>query len=180
MARFAPEESNGRNGMMAPESTPRVYELSAAEQFVVWSSRHYLWSALREKEAPDFVYLAFENAGIDFLYYSLDRMLVCLLAAPRKAITVHDVRCHCLAHHERALLAALERLQANDDAGFSGAMSGIMPPSAVSVAAPAMKLLAAGMMRLKAEQLSWLTAGYESPNETGRERYPACQGRTIN
>lgn len=168
------------NAMPTSESPPNLYELSAAERFVVWSSRHYLWSALREREAPDFVYLAFENAGIDFLYYSLDRMLVCLLAAPLKVITVHDVRCHCLAHHERALLAALERLQANDDAGFSGAMSGIMLPSAVSVATPAMKLLAAGMMRLKAEQLSWLTAGYELPNETRLERYPACQGRTIN
>jgi hypothetical protein len=166
---------------MAPsESPPSLYELTAPEQFVVWSSRHYLWSALRGTEAPDFVYQAFENAGIDFLYYSLDRMLVCLLAAPIRAVTVHDVRCHCLAYHEQAMLSALRRLQANDDAGFSVAMSDVMLPSAISVAAPAMKLLAAGMMRLKSEQLSWLTRGRELPNETLRQRNHARHGRTIN
>jgi hypothetical protein len=166
--------------MPPSESRANLYELTGPEQFVVWSSRHYLWSALRGTAAPDFVYEAFENAGIDFLYYSLDRVLVCLLAAPIRAVTVHDVRCHCLAQHEQALLSALRRLQRNDDAGFSAAMSAIMLPSAISMAQPAMKLLAAGMMRLKAGQLSWLGAGGQAPDETVREHDRRCHNRTIN
>lgn len=166
--------------MATAEPRSNRYELDAPEQFVVWASRHYLWSALRGTEAPDFVYDAFENAGIDFLYYSLDRVLVCLLAAPTRPVTVHDVRCHCLAEHEGALLDALARLQRNDDAGFSAAMSAIMLPSAVKVAEPAMKLLAAGMMRLKPEQLSWLGGGNEVPDDTLRDQDYACYNRTIN
>jgi hypothetical protein len=70
-------------------------------------------------------------------------VLVCLLAAPISTVTIHDVRCHCLEEHERALLAALARLQRD----VCTALSAIMLPSAIKVTEPAMKLLAAGMMR---------------------------------
>lgn len=163
----------------SPERGANRHELELPEQFVVWASRHYLWSALRGTAAPDFVFDTFERAGIDFLYYSLDRILVCLLAAPTSLVTVHDVRCPCVSLHEQALLLALRRLRRNDDAGCSAAMSAVMLPSAVKVAEPAMRLLAAGMMRLTDEQLSWLGAD-DLPEEKVQEDEWPCHTRTIN
>jgi hypothetical protein len=166
--------------MGTAEPHPGLHELGEQEKFVVWASRHYLWSAVRGTPVPDFVYEAFANAGIDFLYYSLDRILVCLLAAPSREITVHDVRCPCVAQHEKALLEALQRLQRNDDAGFATAMTAIMLPSAVKVAQPAMTLLAAGMTGLKTDQLSWLRCGHEAPDAAMGEQDRLCSNRTIN
>ena len=156
------------------------YRLADPEQFMIWASRHYLWSAIRSAPAPDFVFEAFENAGIDVLYYSLDRVLVCLLAAQTSEIVVHDVRCPCLALHEQALLTGCRRLQCGDDAGFAATMAAVMLPSAVKVAEPAMKLLAGGMLRMKPEY-SGMPLGYGDGAEdaTGRP-HGSCQGRTIN
>jgi hypothetical protein len=168
------------NAAKIAESGANRYELDLSEQLVVWASRHYLWSALRGTPAPDFIFEAFERAGIDFLYYALDRVLLCLLAAPTSLVTVHDLRCPCVALHEQALLMALRRLQRNDDAGFCMAMSAVMLPSAVKVSEPAMKLLAAGMTNVDRDRLSWLRSISEIADETAAEHERTPNARTIN
>ncbi|MEX2125021.1 MAG: hypothetical protein WD795_14090 [Woeseia sp.] len=162
-----------------PHATDR-HRLADPEQFIVWASRHYLWSAIRSTPAPDFVFEAFENAGIDVLYYSLDRVLVCLLAAPTREIVVHDVRCPCLALHEEALLTGLRRLQHGDDVGFVAALSAVMLQSAVKVSGPAMKLLAEGMRQMKVEHSATTGEYGEGPDDAAWRQHGKCQDRTIN
>lgn len=138
-------------------------------RFLVWASRHYLWSAVRSAPAPEFVLAAFGDAGIEWLYYALDRVLVCLLAAPACEIVVHDIRCPNVARHERALLAALDGLDRNDDDAFAAAMSAIMLPTAVKVAEPPMRLLAAGRSRINRDALPEI-AGYASADDLPTRR----------
>lgn len=164
----------------------RRHELKGPEQFIVWASRHYLWSAIRGTPAPSFVFEAFENAGIDILYYCLDRVLVCLLAAPTSEIIVHNAGCPCVARHEQALLMGLRRLQQNDDPGFAATMSAIMLPTAVKVSEPPMKLLADGLPQMKASadheygRTRGTTGRDESPDEAAWWPHASCGNRTIN
>jgi hypothetical protein len=159
-----------------------MHHVRSAEQFLLWASRHYLRCAMHGTPAPEFVIEAFENADVEWLYYALDRVLVCLLAGQACEIVVHDARCPTVALHEQALLTGLRRLEQQDEAGFTAALSAVMLPSAIRVAEPPMKLLAAGLSHMRWDSHSPV-GGREMDHGTG-ERAPAvhdgCRSRTIN
>lgn len=156
-----PENAGHRCHASRQGEEEALYCLEPPERFYIWAGRHYLWSAQRRTPVPEFVVDAFETAGAGHLYYALDRVLVCLLAAPATAVVVHEVRCPCLARHERALVAALASLSWMDEEGYRKAMTGVMLPSAACVCESAMRLLAAGLQRLDSGRLAWLTADDE-------------------
>lgn len=140
-----------------PSESEALHKIQRPERFVIWASRHYLWSALRAAPVPAFVVDAFEEAGKGCLYYALDRVLVCLMAASTEAVTVHDVRCPCLSFHEQSLIMAVKSFSRGDKQGYQAAMHAIMLPSAARVCEPAMKLLAAEIYKITPERLDWLT-----------------------
>lgn len=156
-----PENAGHRCHASSQGEEEPLHCLELPERLYIWAARHYLWSAQRRTPVPEFVVDAFETAGAGHLYYALDRVLVCLLAAPATALVVHEVRCPCLSRHERALLAALASLSWMDEEGYRKAMTGVMLPSAACVCESAMRLLAAGLQQLDSERLAWLTADDE-------------------
>lgn len=168
---------------MSPFSNRRpgaLRKLTRPEQFLIWASRHYLWSALRATPVPEFVVEAFDRIGLEHLYYSLDRVLVCLMAASTERILVHDIRCSCLSLHEQALIMALKSAQASDDQGYTAAMTAIMLPAAARVAEPALKSLSAGMLAMHPDELEWVVLEEEriDPVSAMQRSHPATG--TIN
>lgn len=182
-----------RSTMLPDESRPSIEpgtgmqtefeplrRLRRPERLVIWASRHYLWSALRGTPVPEFVVDAFDHVGFEHLYYSLDRVLVCLMAAPTDSVTVHDVRCPCLSLHEQALIMALKRLADDDDHGYTAAMTAVMLPSAARVSQSAMKLLAQGLEQIEPERLDWLLDDDAAVDGLIESRSVPHRHRTIN
>lgn len=161
-------------------SGAELHDLAGSDRFVVWASRHYLWSAIRGRPVPEFVLDAFDDIGMEYLYYSLDRVLVCLMAAPTEQIFVHDVRCPCLSVQEQALLLALRRVAKDDEHGYSAAMTAIMLPSAARVSASAMKLLSNGLGAIDDRKLAWLAADDECVEQRVDGAGDGRPSRTIN
>jgi hypothetical protein len=155
-------------------------KLTPPEQFVIWASRHYLWSVLRGTPVPGFVVEAFDRIGLEHLYYSLDRVLVCLMIASTERIVVHDIRCSCLSLHEQVLIMALKRAQASDGRGCTAAMTAIMLPAAARAAEPALKSLSAGMLAMRTDELEWVVLDEECIDPASVMQHSHARSETIN
>ena len=123
----------------------REPEFEKPTDVLIWASRTYLQCVSRNRPVPPVLEETFRDAGLRYMYQSLERVLSTLCVSASGNLIVHEPGCGCIAFHEQALIVGLRALQSGSYACYAAAMSSVLSPSAVRVIRPDMELIASAL-----------------------------------
>lgn len=112
---------------------------------ILWASRIYLAHTMRREPVPAIVEETFSDAGLSYLYEALKRVHNRLIVAATSGLYLHDPVCPQRSFHEQAFISALRKLGDGCTAGYTIAMSAILPPSAIRLAHTDMTIIASAL-----------------------------------
>lgn len=131
--------------MDSNKNPTREPEFEEPVDVILWASRVYLLSLIREQPVPDILPETFDEAGLRYMYDALVRTLDRLYAGTTVTLTVHDPDCPCASFYEQAIVTGLRALQGQNVPAYVAALSAVLPPAAVRLVQMDMAIVASAL-----------------------------------